>query len=107
VATGQLGEGLRVRATLSPRATGTNTVTLQLQDLEGAPVEPPRSPTVRVRSDAVDLGDVAITSRGVGTYRADVVLPTPGTWRVQVSLRLDEFENPVASLSFRVPADGG
>ena len=32
--------------------------------------------------------------------------PTAGTWRVQVSLRIDEFENPVASLSFRVPRGG-
>ena len=39
----------------------------------------------------------------VGSYRAEVVLPTAGNWRVQVSVRIDEFDNPVASLSFRVP----
>ena len=42
----------------------------------------------------------------IGTYRAEVVLPPSGTWRVQVSLRVGEFENPVASLVFRVPRGG-
>jgi len=82
---------------------GTNTVTVQLQDRTGEPYEPVRPPTVRVRSQTVDLGDVALTPSAAGTYRAEVVLPTAGNWRVQVSLRIDEFENPVASLSFRVP----
>ena len=106
VVTGDLGEDLRVLGTMSPRAVGTNTVTIQLQDLTGEPVEPARPPTVRVRSSAVDLGNLALTSSDAGTYRAEVVLPTAGTWRVQVSLRVDEFENPVASLSFRVPRSG-
>ena len=61
---------------------------------------------MRVRSSGVDLGNLALTSSDAGTYRAEVVLPTAGTWRVQVSLRIDEFENPVASLSFRVPRSG-
>jgi len=106
VVTGDLGEDLRVLGTMSPRAVGTNTVTIQLQDLTGEPVEPTRPPTVRVRSSTVDLGNLLVTSSDAGTYSAEVVLPTSGTWRVQVSLRIDEFENPVASLSFRVPPGG-
>jgi copper transport protein len=106
VVTGQLGEHYRVLGTMSPRAVGTNTVTIQLQDHTGEPYEPVRPPTVRVRSETVDLGDAALTPSDTGTYRAEVVLPTAGNWRVQVSLRIDEFENPVASLSFRVPASG-
>ena len=107
VVTGEAcGEDLRVLATMSPRAVGTNTVTVQLQDLTGEPVEPARPPTVRVRSvRGVDLGNLALTSSDAGTYGAEVVLPTAGTWRVQVSLRVDEFENPVTSLSFRVPPE--
>jgi copper transport protein len=106
VVTGQLGENFRVLGTMSPRTVGTNTVTVQLQDRAGEPYEPVRPPTVRVRSQTVDLGDAALTPSAAGTYRAEVVLPTSGEWRVQVSLRIDEFENPVASLSFRVPASG-
>jgi len=103
VVTGQLGEDLRVLATLSPRARGKNSLTIQLQDLSGEPVEQPRPPTVRVSSDAVDLGDVQLAPSDAGTFSGETVIPTGGTWRVQVSLRLDEFENPVASLSFRIP----
>jgi copper transport protein len=106
VSTGQLGDDLRVLATLSPGTRGTNTVTVQLQDLTGEPFEPSRPPTVRVASATVDLGDVAVTPTDAGTFRAEVVIPTDGTYRVQVSLRLSEFENPVASLSFRVSALG-
>jgi hypothetical protein len=29
-------------------------------------------------------------------------VPSKGLWQVQVSLRLGEFENPVASLDFQV-----
>ena len=38
VASGQLGDDLRVLGTLSPGTRGTNTVTIQLQDLTGEPV---------------------------------------------------------------------
>ncbi len=103
VVAGQLGEDLRVLATLSPRARGKNSLTIQLQDLPGEPVEQPRLPTVRVSSDAVDLGEVQLAPSDAGTFRGETVIPTEGTWRVQVSLRLDEFENPVASLSFGIP----
>ena len=106
VSTGQLGDDLRVLGTLSPGTRGTNTMTIQLQDLTGDPFEPQRPPTVRVRSESVDLGEVAVTPSDAGTFRAEVVIPTDGSYRVQVSLRLTEFENPVAVLSFRVPAPG-
>ena len=96
--TGQLGEHYSVLGTMSPRAVGKNTVTLRLRDHYGKPFTPLRRPTMRVRSETVDLGEVALTPDGAGTYRAEVVLPTAGNWRVQVSVRIDEFDNPVASL---------
>jgi copper transport protein len=46
---------------------------------------------------------VQLVPSDAGTFRGEFVIPTEGTWRVQVGLRLGEFENPVASLSFRVP----
>jgi copper transport protein len=39
---------------------------------------------------------------GAGTYAAEAVIPSPGEWRVQVSLRASEFENPVVTLAFEV-----
>jgi copper transport protein len=102
VQTAQLGE-LRVLAIMTPRAPGTNTVLVQLQDATGEPVEPTRLPEVRVGSDTVNLGEMPVTSCDTGTYCAEVMLPTAGRWVVQVSLRVSEFENPVAAVTFRVP----
>ena len=94
---------LEVYAGLSPRRQGRNTLQVQLQDETGEPVTPPRPPVVEVRSGDVDLGEVELTTIGVGTYAAEVVLPRPGTWEVQVSLRLSRFESPVSTLRIDVP----
>jgi copper transport protein len=92
---------VKVVATLSPLTIGPNTVTIQLFDSAGAPTEFFEPPRARLSSDEVDLGNVAVTSDVAGTYTAEVVLPAPGTWRLQVSLRTSRFENPVAILEFR------
>ena len=75
---------------------------VQVQDESGEPVTPPRPPVVEVRSGDLDLGEVALTETGVGTYRAEVVLPRPGRWEVQVALRLSRFESPVSTVGFQV-----
>ena len=94
---------LEVYAGLSPRRQGSNTLQVQVQDETGEPVTPPRPPVVEVRSGEVDLGEVELAAIGVGTYAAEVVLPRPGTWEVQVSLRLSRFESPVTTLRIDVP----
>jgi copper transport protein len=94
---------LEVYAGLSPRRQGRNTLQVQLQDESGEPVTPPRPPVVEVRSGDVDLGEVELSTIGVGTYAAEVVLPRPGAWEVQVSLRLSRFESPVSTLRIDVP----
>lgn len=103
VVTGRLEE-LRALATLSPGTRGPNTLTLQLQDLAGEPLDGFAAPEVSVRSAAsdVDLGRVPVVPTAAGTYAAEVVFPTSGTWEVQVSLRESEFANPVTTLSVEV-----
>ncbi|WP_344303324.1 copper resistance CopC/CopD family protein [Nocardioides bigeumensis] len=93
---------LSVLATLTPGESGQNQLSIQLQDAEGEPAEGSQAPVVSVSSHDVDLGDVALRSTGAGTYSGEVLLPTSGEWQVQVSLRLDEFTNPVGVLSFDV-----
>ena len=103
VEAGPLGES-RVLATLVPGRQGPNTLTLQVQTADGEPVDGFSAPVVAVRSDgaAVDLGVQPVTPTDVGTYAVDVVLPAPGTWSVQVSLRAGEFDNPVTTIDFEV-----
>jgi copper transport protein len=96
---------IEVRATVTPLTQGPNTVTLQLRSATGEPTEGVAPPVVRMSSDQVQLGTVPLTQAVAGTYTAQVVLPAPGTWRMQVSLRVSEFANPVATLDFTV--EGG
>ena len=98
----RLGDDLKVMATLTPAVVGQNTLLVQMQDLTGEPVEPRRLPVISLRSDGLDLGQIRATSDGVGTFRSDVVLPAAGPWRLQVSVRLGEFDNPVAVVTFNV-----
>ena len=103
VQTATLGD-VTLQARLTPLTPGPNTLTLELTDSSGAPFEGFDAPRARLASDDVDLGPVALTNVGPGSYTADVVIPSPGTWRVQVSLRTSEFDNPVTTVEFRVDA---
>ncbi|MCO8276183.1 copper resistance protein CopC [Actinoplanes sp. TRM 88003] len=95
VRTTTLGD-IEVQATLAPLRRGTNTITLKLSSEGVAP------PVVRLTSDRAGLGEVPLKQVSAGNYTASVVLPAPGTWRMQVSLRVSEFANPVAELDFEV-----
>lgn len=99
--TTKLGE-IEVRAELTPLTRGPNTVTLQLTTAAGEPTEGVAPPVVRLASDQTTLGAVPLTQVSPGRYTAKVVLPTAGTWRMQVSLRVSEFANPVSDLEFTV-----
>lgn len=92
----------KVLATLSPGHIGPNTLTVQIQDESGEPLEGYAAPTISVSSPTVDLGQVTINPIASGTYAAKVVLPQAGTWTVEVSLRATEFDNPVTDVDVRV-----
>jgi copper transport protein len=87
---------------MSPRREGRTTLLVQLQDGTGEPVVTDRAPDVQLRTSGLDLGSVPVTSTDAGTWAADVLLPRPGTWEVQVGLRLNRFENPVTTVQFDV-----
>lgn len=91
-----------VAADVTPGVPGPTTVTIRLEHPDGGPADGVQSLSARLSSDAVDLGDVPLTFVGPGTYAAPVVLPAPGTWRLQVSVRRSEFDNPVTTLELVV-----
>jgi copper transport protein len=93
---------LRVLAALDPRRTGSNTLLVQVQDAAGEPYDPPANPVVSLRTEGLDIGDVTLRPVGAGTYRGEVVVPRPGEWEVQVSIRLSRFENPVTTVMLSV-----
>lgn len=109
VASGSTGVGvatagdLRVLAALDPRRTGSNTLLVQVQDASGEPYDPPSHPVVSLSTDGLDIGEVTMIAVGAGTYRGEVVVPRPGEWEVQVSIRLSRFDNPVTTVRLSVP----
>jgi copper transport protein len=96
--------GTKVLATMTPRTTGPNTITVQVQDETGEPVTAYAEPSVSVTSadGSVDLGEQPVVPADAGTYVVQTVVPSPGTWVVQVSLRTSEFDNPVTTVDFEV-----
>ncbi|MGA8257638.1 MAG: copper resistance protein CopC, partial [Nocardioides sp.] len=103
VSVGLLPEA-KVLATVAPARRGPNTVTIQVQDEGGEPLDSFAEPAVSIRAadDSVDLGAQAVIPVAAGTYAIETVLPSSGTWVVQVSLRASEFENPVTTLEITV-----
>jgi copper transport protein len=98
---------LEVYVLLSPRREGRTTLLVQLQDETGEPVVTDRAPDVQLRTSGLDLGSVPVQPSDAGTWSAEVLLPRPGTWEVQVGLRLSRFENPVTTVRFEVAAAEG
>ncbi|HEX7740543.1 MAG TPA: copper resistance protein CopC [Marmoricola sp.] len=87
--------GLRVVLRLKPMAVGANTVTVQLQDQGGNPIEPYDAPTVSFSHGSLDLGDQTLVNTGSGTYRGTVVLPRSGAWTASVTVRTGRFDSHV------------
>lgn len=93
---------VQVVAHLAPRAVGSNTLVVQVQTTEGEPLEPLATPSVSVAVGEVDLGRVTVRNTDSGTYEGRVVIPRPGTVTIQVGVRLDQFTNPVLTLTTEV-----
>ncbi|WP_275001471.1 CopD family protein [Promicromonospora iranensis] len=98
----QLGH-ISAEIALDPPAVGPATLTITMTDAAGEVAEGYEAPRLSLKSDDVDLGEVRLASLGPGVYAGDVVLPTGGEWEAQVSLRTTEFDNPVRTVTFRVP----
>lgn len=108
VRTVELGE-LDVTVRLAPGVQGGNTLEVAVTDADGRPVAPPERPRVELRTEEFDLGAVPLresASGAPGRYDAQVLLPRPGEWELQVALRLGRFEASVATVAFEVPGLG-
>jgi copper transport protein len=93
---------IQVEAGVAPLTRGPNTVTLRLRSAAGEPTEGVAPPVVRLSAEQATLGAVPLTQVSPGFYTAQVTLPTTGIWRMQVSLRVTQFTNPVGELEFTV-----
>ena len=99
--TGAAGD-VRVLAVLDATPGRQRRLLVQVQDETGDPLDLYDAPSVSLSSDTIDLGEVPVVPVGSGTYAADVVFPAGGEWRLQVSVRIDEFTSPVTTLDLDV-----
>jgi copper transport protein len=99
-----VADDVRVVAHVAPGRVGPNTVSVQVQNLAGEPIEPYATPVVSVATGTLDLGSRPSRNIDSGTYATTVVIPSPNTWTIQVSVRTGEFDNPVLTLTVDVSA---
>lgn len=102
VVTGSATDDLKVLAVLDAGTGLQRRLIVQVQDLAGEPLDLYDAPAVALSNGTVDLGQVAVAPSGVGTYVAEVTFPSAGTWRLQVSVRVDEFTTPVTVVDLPV-----
>lgn len=93
-----LGDAGSVTVTLAAGEGRSHRLEVRLTDPDGAPLRPFAAPTVGLASTDIDLGEPALRRTGAGEYRAEVTIPRDGEWTVRVSVRVDEFTNPVADV---------
>lgn len=91
-----------VRVSFDSLMVGTTAVTVEVLDASGEMVEPFAPPKLSLHSEEVVLGDVVLAEESAGTYTGRVTFPEPGEWTSEVSVRIDEFTNPVLELPFEV-----
>lgn len=99
-----LGDGRTGTLVLTPGAVGTNAAQLEVVDAEGAPVVAIEPPGIGVGIEEFDLGPFRTTLTAVapGSYEGSIDLPIPGTWTVEVSVRVDRFERVTDSVDLEV-----
>lgn len=97
-----LGGEVEAVLTLTPGAPGVNVVEVRLRYADGDPVHAHHPPTLALSSPGAHLGEVPLGATTPGSYRAQVVLPGAGRWTARLGARLNLFENPVATVAFRV-----
>ncbi len=93
-----LGTG-HLTGRFSPGTAGVNVIAFDLTDAGGAPIVPLGLPQVSVAEPNLSLGPLtAKVEPGTtpGSYRAVVVLPVAGQWKITTAVRINELEQPAA-----------
>ncbi|GAB3122362.1 copper resistance protein CopC [Glaciibacter psychrotolerans] len=94
----ELGTG-HLTGRFGPGVAGVNIITFSLTDAGGAPIEPLDIPQVSVSEPNLSLGPLAATvepGMTPGSFRAEVVLPVAGQWKITAAVRINELERPAA-----------
>ncbi len=94
----ELGTG-HLAGRFTPGTAGVNVLTFDLTDVGGNPIVPLGMPQVSVAEPNLSLGPLAAKvepGETPGSYRAVVVLPVAGQWKITTAVRVNELEQPAA-----------
>ncbi|WP_326968434.1 copper resistance D family protein [Arthrobacter sp. CG_A4] len=94
----ELGTG-HLTGRFSPGTAGENVITFDITDAGGAPIVPLGMPQVSVAEPNLSLGPLAAEvepGETPGSYRAVVLLPVAGQWKITAAVRVNELEQPAA-----------
>lgn len=97
------GEG-SVVIQVGPGAVGANEVRLAVRGVDGALVDTARAPVLRFRLREQNIGPLEVTTERLGTGRYVAVqdLALAGTWELNVTAVVSDFEQPQAIVTFDV-----
>ncbi len=99
-----LGDGRIGTLVLIPGAVGTNAAQLTVVDADGRPVTALEPPQVAVGIEEYDLGPFRheLVEVAPGSYEGSLDLPIPGTWRIDVAVRVSTYERPTDDVNLEV-----
>ncbi|WP_166793254.1 copper resistance CopC/CopD family protein [Cryobacterium lactosi] len=100
----ELGTG-HLNGRFRPGESGASVITFDLSDAGGSPIVPLGLPQVSAAEPNLSLGPVLAEvepGQTPGSYRAVMVLPEPGQWKITVAVRVNELERPAAVIDVAV-----
>ena len=93
-----------VSLTQLPTSTGYFETGLTLQDAGGDPLIPVEVPSVALRERELQLGplELEVHELGAGEYHVFGDVPVPGTWELEVTVRVSDFDQATATVTTEV-----
>jgi len=89
--------------TVAPAATGSNSISITLDDNTGRRLRPLEPPTVDLTQAERGVGPIHIeTHRARTGFEADAELAVPGHWKITVRVRIDDFESATATVTLEI-----
>jgi len=88
---------------VAPAATGSNSISITLDDNTGRRLRPLEPPTVDLTQAERGVGPIHIeTHRARTGFEADAELAVPGDWKITVRVRIDDFESATTTVTLEI-----
>jgi copper transport protein len=101
-----LSDGGRAIVTVDPARTGPNDLFVVVRTSDGELADPFEPIRVELRQPALDVGPIVPIAHELdtGRYHVPVELPIEGTWQLDVTVRVSEFDETTGTGSIEIDA---